>query len=149
MDKNYLNNLNQIVIAYYKSKCNESLAVASKFCCSEMARYIGHKILNEIPDTKAYVLKGVITKDLAHDILLIHQKGEYALLDPAVWQFFDGKETVSVGEGKSMSSILKLAEKTYGGEWSVSEELDKGISNEELPKLKTILDEIIKENCRQ
>jgi hypothetical protein len=148
MDKKYLKRLNQFVIDYYKSRGDKSLKAASEYCCSEMARYLGHHILGEISEAEVFILKGRISEKSAHDILLIHQKGGYTLLDPTAWQFFNEKKSILVGECDSLISSLDLAVKAYGGKWSVSEELDRGISKEELSKLKKILDEIIIENCR-
>jgi hypothetical protein len=149
MDKNYLNNLNQFVIDYYKSRCDKPLSVASNFCCSEMARYIGYKILNEIPGANAYVLKGVISKDLAHDVLLISLENEFTLLGPAVWQFIKDKGDIVMDLCDSVEGSIKSAEKIYGGVWKLSEELQKGTSNIEMPKLKAITDKIINENCKE
>ena len=147
MNQNYLNNLNQFVIDYYKSRCDKPLSVASNFCCSEMARYIGYKILNEIPDTKAYVLKGVISKDLSHDILSISLDDKFTILDPAVWQFFKDRENIVMDLCDSVEGSIKSAEKIYGGVWKLSEELKWGATDAEISKLNATIDDIIKENC--
>lgn len=149
MNKEYLSKIQDLTVNYYKIRCNKPLWVASEFCCSEMARYLGYIILDDPAYSKAYILKGDISKNLVHDVLIIDSGDGFFMLDPTVWQFFKNKRNILMGRYKNMNDSIRAARKIYKGVWKTSEILDKKDSKKELPKLIKIIDEIIEDNCKK
>lgn len=149
MEKDYLSGLQHFVVEIYEARCDKPLWVASEFCCSEMARRIGYKVLNDLPGAKARILQGVITDALTHDVLLIEIDGKSTIIDPTVWQIFKDKGSIVMGEYTDQESSLAGAKQIYGGDWKVSEVLNKEILEKELPELLNIIDKIIEENCEE
>ncbi len=146
MNKKYLYKLNQFVIDYYNSRSSKPLWVVSEFSCSEMSRYIGYHVLNDLRSAKAYILKGNISKSLSHDILLIETEGKFTLIDPTIWQFFKNKKSIFVDDYCDLESAVVGAKKVYTGDWSISEELNKGTLKREVPEMLNIINKNIKNN---
>jgi len=146
MNKKYLYKLNQFVIDYYNSISSKPLWVVSEFCCSEMSRYVGYHVLNDLQSGKAYILKGNISKSLSHDVLLVEAEGKFTLIDPAIWQFFKNKKSIFVGDYRDLESAIAGAKKVYTGGWVISEELNKDALKREIPEMLNIINKNIEDN---
>lgn len=149
MEKDYFSELQRFVVEIYESRCDKPLWVASEFCCSEMTRYLGYKILNDLPEAKAQILKGKISDKLTHDVLLVELESKYTIIDPAVWQIFKDSEGIVMGEYTDLGSSLAGAKRIYKGDWTISETLEKATTGKEAPELLNIINKIIQENCEE
>lgn len=147
MEKEYLVELQRFVVDIYESRCDKPLWVASEFCCSEMARYVGYKILADLPESRAHILKGEISDSLSHDVLLVEFDNKYTIIDPTVWQIFKDSKSIVMREFRNIDDSLAGAKEIYRGDWIISETLNIEESEKELPELMNIIDKIIVENC--
>lgn len=134
------------VTDFFESRCKKSLYIASKDCCSEMARLLGYIILKQYPKSEAFILKGKLSKNLDHDILAVKNQNNIILIDPTVWQIFKNKRNIFVGEYLSLDRGIKNLKSIYGGRWKISEELQKK-DVVQMKHLKEIIEINIKGNC--
>lgn len=96
--------------------------------CSEISRLFGCWLLDDLPISKIDVLKGegvFNDKNIAHDLLLVNYNDTFYLVDPTVWQFHKNKKNILVKKEKSLNKCFDYLNKTYGGVWSVSENITK------------------------
>lgn len=128
------------------------LWMLSKWNCSEVSRIVGLKVLSDLGvSSKPFILKGNVTftglaEENHHDILgfLDSKSKRYILVDPTIWQFFPKKKNILLGEFSSVNDIFKFICEYYGGDWKVSEEIDRTLEKEVAGYYK-----IIKLNCDQ
>lgn len=146
MNKKIINNLQKKIIKFLKEKKNLSLYLLAHDNCSEISRLVGCWILKEVKNIEIFILKGeniLGRKNKAHDILAIKDAGGICLIDPTVWQFFKNKRSIFIGLSKNINHSLSLAQKTYKGNWKVSEKLEEADC-----KQKKEWEKIISENIK-
>lgn len=94
--------------------------------CSELARLVANWIKEMDGSVQTIILKGdnVCATQKSHDILVVVTKdAQFYLLDPTVWQFFPGDDSILIGVADSLDEAIKLSAEKYGGEWKISEEV--------------------------
>jgi hypothetical protein len=127
------------VISLLTSSGKKSLYILSKDCCSEMSRLVGYRIMDSNPKTETLIIKGVLTNNKQHDILVVKEGDLFSLIDPTIWQFYKNKKTIFLGTFKDVTGIFKFTEKFYGGKWSLSENLKRSDSKKEQEKCLSVL----------
>lgn len=88
--------------------------------------------MKDYPEANITILKGDggFNTEQSHEIVLMEQDETRLLIDPSVWQFFEDKKGIVVGKVENVGGALVLAHDTYGGEWKISEKIDKNICDE-------------------
>jgi UDP-N-acetylmuramoylalanine--D-glutamate ligase len=135
MKKEFINQIQKKEIIFLKKiSRDKSLDVLVQDGCSELSRLVGLWFLEKRKDIKASILKGerVFNKNQCHDVLMIEKEKEFYLIDPTIWQFFKNKKSIFIGSFKNKEDIFKGLKKEYGGNWKVSERINKRINKEEL-----------------
>ncbi len=126
MDNKLINQIQKEIIKLLKKNSNKPLYLLAKDNCSEMARLVGCRIFNKLPNAKIYILKGenvMSQKKRCHDILAVKDSNYFYLIDPTIWQFFRNKRKILVRIIKNFDDILNDIQKIYKGKWKISEEL--------------------------
>lgn len=67
------------------------------------------------------IYKGILSAELAHDILVVEDGRILFLIDPTVWQIFPDNGSIVIGSAGNMSEAASMLQKKYGGTWKVSE----------------------------
>ena len=127
------------VISLLTSSGKKSLHILSEDCCSEMSRLVGYRIMDSNPKTETIIIKGVLTNNKQHDILIVKEGNLFSLIDPTVWQFYKNKKTIFLGTFKGIVEIFGFAKKFYGGMWSLSENLKRSDSKKEQKKCLSVI----------
>ena len=117
----------------------EPLHIHAQDTCSELSRYVGYILLENILDIDAWIYKLEIPHDKVHDILITHNQDVWQAIDPTIWQFFPEEKTVLVATSNKKENLIKLIGKKYGTKNILeSERLEVGDINQKGELLDTV-----------
>jgi|SRR3989339_827497 len=92
--------------------------------CSELSRLSACWLSKKLPGAQFIIVKGVGVKSgQNHDVLVVVVGQKRHLIDATIWQFFPDHESILLGNFDDEKEVKHFLENTYGGEWSVSEDL--------------------------
>ncbi len=122
MNKEFIEKIQKRVVDLLLT-LSDDLQTAAKHQCSEVARLVGCWILDEYPECRMRICKGILFDGLAHDILVVEDGKILFLIDPTIWQIFPESSSIFIGSVGNMQEALRLLNERYNGSWKVSEDL--------------------------
>jgi hypothetical protein len=122
---NYIQTLQNSSISILKEGNEKKpLWMLAKYNCSELSWLAGLNVLEDLgPASKPFILKGDVNNsdvekvENIHDILgyFDSKEGEYAVVDPKVWQFYPERESIYVGSFQTIDeAISEVGNSTTG-----------------------------------
>lgn len=125
MTKELIEQVQKKMTALLKKVADKPLPLLVQNYCDEIAYLAGNWILDELPNARVYVIKGIINRNIHHDLLVVEYGGKAYAIDPVIWRFFKGKKTILVTTKSTMTEALAEVQKLYQGIWRISEHLQK------------------------
>lgn len=125
MTKELIEQIQKKVIHLLKKVGDRPLPILAQKYCDEMACLAGNWILDELPNARMYLVKGIIDRHIHHDLLIVEQGGKAYVIDPVVWRFFKTKKTLLVATKRAMPEALTEVQRIYHGIWRISERMEK------------------------
>lgn len=125
MTKELIEQIQNKILHLLKKVGDRPLPILTQRYCEEMAHLAGNWILDELPLARIYIVKGIINRNVHHDLLIVESARKAYIIDPAVWRFFKGKKTILVATKQAMPEGLMEIQKIYGGIWRISERMEK------------------------
>lgn len=124
MEKKFIEKIQKRVVNLLLT-LSDNLPVAANNQCSEITRLVGCWIIENHPEYKARILKGKLSDDLSHDVLVVDDRKTLFLIDPTIWQIFPESGSVFIGSVRNIPEAIGLLRKKYGGMWKMSEIMRK------------------------
>lgn len=125
MTKELIEQVQKKMVDLLKKVGDKPLPVLVHNYCDEIALLAGNWILDELPNARIYVVKGIIEGKIHHDLLIVEYGRKAYAIDPAIWKLFKGKKSILVATKNTMPELLTEIQKTYQGIWRISERLEK------------------------
>ncbi len=148
MTKELIEQIQKKMVTLLKKVADKPLPVLAQNYCDEIAYLAGNWVLDELPNARVYVIKGIIDRNVHHDLLVVEYGGKAYAIDPVIWRFFKGKKTILVTTKHTMTEVLVEVQKLYQGIWRISERIQKAGFERRLDwerRIETKIDEVIEE----
>ena len=125
MTKELIEQIQKRMMGLLKKVGDRPLPILVQHYCDEIAHLAGNWILDELPNARIYVVKGIIDRKTHHDLLIVEYGGKAYVIDPVVWRLLKGKKSILVATKHTMPESLAEIQKIYQGIWRISERLEK------------------------
>lgn len=148
MIKEVIEQVQKRMVQLLKKVGDQPLPVLAQKYCDEIVHLAGNWILDELPEARVYIVKGIIERNFHHDLLIVEYEGKAHAIDPVVWRFFKGRKTILVATKPIMPELLTEIQKLYHGIWRISERMEKSGFERRMDwerRIETRVDESIQE----
>lgn len=125
MTKELIEQVQKKMVNLLKKVGDRPLPVLAQNYCDEIAHLAGNWILDELPNARIYIVKGIIDRKVHHDLLIVEYGGRAYAIDPVIWRLFKGKKSILVAMKHTMPELLTEIQKLYQGIWRISERMEK------------------------
>lgn len=125
MTKELIEHAQKKMINLLKKVGDRPLPILAQNYCDETAHLMGNWILDELPNARIYIVKGIIDRKVHHDLLIVESAGRAYAIDPVIWRIFKGKKSILVATKYTMPEVLTEIQKLYQGIWRISERMEK------------------------
>jgi hypothetical protein len=146
MTKELIEQIQKKMVSLLKKVGDKPLPMLTQNYCDEIAFLAGNWVLDELPNARVYVIKGIIDHTTHHDLLVVEYGGKAYVIDPVIWRFFKTKKTILVTTKSTMTEALAEVQKLYQGIWRISERIQKSGFEKRLDwerRIETKIDEVV------
>lgn len=148
MTKELIEQVQKRMVGLLKKVGDKPLPILAQNYCDEIAHLAGNWILDELPNARVYIVKGIIDRKIHHDLLIVEYGGKAYAIDPVVWRLLKNKKSILVSVKRAMPEMVMEIQKIYQGIWRISERLEKSGFEKRLEwerRIETKVDEAIEE----
>lgn len=148
MTKELIEQVQKRMVGLLKKVGDKPLPILAQNYCDEIVHLAGNWILDELPNARIYIVKGIIDRKIHHDLLIVEYGGKAYAIDPVIWRLFKNKKSILVTTKHAMPELLMEIQKLYQGIWRISERMEKSGFEKRLQwerRIETKVDEALEE----